>query len=66
MSSEEFAYNRARFSERRRELAVEWAGLVNIQWLTMASKTPKSRRCAAIGLRGARRRGDVESLAARK
>ncbi|KZX87786.1 integrase [Erythrobacter sp. HI0037] len=28
MSAEEFAYNRARFSERRRELACEWADLI--------------------------------------
>ncbi|WP_296722355.1 integrase arm-type DNA-binding domain-containing protein [Erythrobacter sp.] len=28
MSAEEFAYNRARFAERRRELACEWADLI--------------------------------------
>ena len=28
MSAEEFAYNRSRFSERRRELAVDWAKLI--------------------------------------
>lgn len=44
MSSEEFAYNRARFSARRRELAIAWADLVTEKALPVSELTAGRRR----------------------